>query len=81
MPKFEFYAKNSSFSHVMAQTAQNELFLAQKLNFGITNQQNTLNSIIIGSYEKFLDPNFWSQGTPLGSLGSGSQEALGLGAC
>ena len=28
---------------------------------------------------KFLKKNFWSQGTPLGYLGPGSQEALGLG--
>ena len=30
---------------------------------------------------KFLTENFWSHGTPLGYLGAGSQEALGLGAC
>ena len=29
---------------------------------------------------KFLTENFWSHGTPLGYLGVGSQEALGLGA-
>ena len=28
---------------------------------------------------KFLDQNFWSHGTPLGSLGPLSQEALILG--
>ena len=30
---------------------------------------------------KILMEKFWSQGTPLGSLGPGSQEALGLGPC
>ena len=30
---------------------------------------------------KILTKKFWSQGTPLGYLGSGSQEALGLGSC
>ena len=30
---------------------------------------------------KILIKIFWSQGTPMGSSGSGSQEALGLGAC
>ena len=30
---------------------------------------------------KILTKKFWSQGTPLGSLGPGSQEALGLGPC
>ena len=28
-----------------------------------------------------MTENFWSHGTPLGYLGAGSQEALGLGAC
>ena len=30
---------------------------------------------------QFLRPKIWSQGTPLGSLGPGSQGALGLGPC
>ena len=30
---------------------------------------------------KILRKKFWSQGTALGSLGPGSQEALGLGPC
>ena len=30
---------------------------------------------------KILTKKFWSQGTSLGSLGPGSREALGLGAC
>ena len=30
---------------------------------------------------KILTKKIWSQGTPLGSLGPGSQEALGLGPC
>ena len=30
---------------------------------------------------KILTKTFWSQGTPLGYLGPGSQEALGLGSC
>ena len=46
-------------------------------------QIHKINKIPSNFYDmrKILTKNFWSHGTPLGSLGSGSREALHPGAC
>ena len=66
---------------VIAKSAENGLFFQFSDIFCKTNPQNVLNNIWFLWYEKIFTKIFWSHGTPLGYLGAGSQEALGLGAC